>query len=46
VVLEADGHDLRVQFIRVPYDIEAAARAIEASEMPSEYARMLREGRG
>jgi diadenosine tetraphosphatase ApaH/serine/threonine PP2A family protein phosphatase len=33
-VLETDGGDLRVQFIRVPYDIEAAVDAFEASEMP------------
>ncbi len=45
-ILAADGRALRVQFIRVPYDVEAAARAIEASEMPNEYARMLREGIG
>jgi len=46
VVLEADGHDLKVQFIRVPYDIEAAARAIEASDMPDGFAQMLRTGTG
>lgn len=45
-LLEAAGVDLQVRFIRVPYDIERAARAIEASEMPDEYAQMLREGRG
>jgi putative phosphoesterase len=46
VVLEVDGRDLKVQFIRVPYDIEAAALAIEASEMPNEYAQMLWAGKG
>ena len=46
VVLEANGHDLEVGFIRVPYDVEQAAQAIEASEMPDEYAQMLREGKG
>ena len=46
VLLEADGRDLRVEFIRVPYDVERAAKAIEASEMPDEYAQMLREGKG
>jgi predicted phosphodiesterase len=30
VVLEAAGRDLRVEFVRVAYDIEAAAQAIEA----------------
>lgn len=45
-VFEADGRDLRVQFIRVPYDIEAAASAIETSEMPDVFAGMLRVGKG
>ena len=46
VVLEATGNDLRVEFIRVPYDIERAAQAIEVSEMPNEFAQMLRSGSG
>ena len=46
VVLEAQGQELHVEFLRVPYDIEAAAQAIEASEMPHEYAAMLRAGKG
>jgi putative phosphoesterase len=46
VVLEAAGNDLRVEFIRVPYDIERAAQAIEVSEMPNEFAQMLRSGSG
>lgn len=46
VVLEADGRDLNVQFIRVPYEIERTAQAIEASDMPYEYAGMLRSGTG
>ena len=46
VVLEAAGRDLRVEFVRVAYDIEAAAQAIEASAMPHEYAGMLRAGKG
>ncbi|RPI24623.1 MAG: metallophosphoesterase [Chloroflexota bacterium] len=45
-VLEADQRDLKVQFIRVPYDRETAAQAIEASEMPDEFAQMLRTGTG
>lgn len=45
-LVEAAGADLQVRFIRVPYDVERAVRAIEASEMPDEYAQMLREGRG
>jgi putative phosphoesterase len=50
VILEAHERELRVEFVRVPYDIERAARAIEAttspSLMPHEYAQMLREGKG
>jgi putative phosphoesterase len=46
VVLEANGRELEVRFMRVPYDVERAAQAIEASEMPDEYAEMLRTGAG
>ena len=46
VVLDATGNDLGVEFRRVPYDIERAAQAIEASEMPDEFAQMLRTGTG
>jgi diadenosine tetraphosphatase ApaH/serine/threonine PP2A family protein phosphatase len=45
-VLEANGSGLRVEFIRVPYDVERAAKSIEATEMPDEFAQMLREGKG
>ena len=46
VVLEADNSDLVVTFRRVSYDVERAAQAIEATEMPHEYAEMLRTGTG
>jgi diadenosine tetraphosphatase ApaH/serine/threonine PP2A family protein phosphatase len=46
VVLEAKDKNLNVTFRRVPYDIERAAKAIEASNMPHEYAGMLRAGTG
>jgi len=46
VVLQAEGRDFKVDFIRVSYDIERTARAIEASDMPNEYAGMLRTGMG
>lgn len=46
LVLSVQGRDLDAQFIRVPYDVEAAAQAIEASDMPHEYAEMLRLGKG
>lgn len=46
VVLKAHGRELESDFIRVAYDVERAAQAIEASTMPHEYAQMLRTGRG
>ncbi|MBF6614096.1 MAG: hypothetical protein IVW55_13295 [Chloroflexi bacterium] len=50
VVMEAPGKELSVEFVRVSYDVEEAARAIEATSypdlMPHEYAGMLREGKG
>src|SRR5687767_10962062 len=46
LVLEANNKDLTVTFMRVPYDVERAAQAIEASEMPHEYGQMLRTGTG
>jgi len=45
-VLKVDGRELKVDFVRVEYDVEEAARAIEASEMPDEFAGMLRAGKG
>lgn len=46
VILSADGKNLQVEFVRVTYDVEQVASAIEASEMPSEYAGMLRTASG
>ncbi len=50
ITLTADARDLSVDFIRVPYDIERTARAIEATPdiggMPHPYAKMLRDGAG
>lgn len=50
VIMEAEGKELKVEFIRVPYDIERAAAAIEATStpdlMPHQYAQMLRDGKG
>jgi diadenosine tetraphosphatase ApaH/serine/threonine PP2A family protein phosphatase len=46
VVLETVDGKLSVRFRRVPYDVERTAQAIEASEMPNEYAEMLRTGTG
>jgi len=50
VILSAAGRTLNVEFVRVPYDVERAAQAIEATPaeggMPHPYAQMLREGAG
>lgn len=46
IVLESIDSQLKVKFKRVPYDIERTAQAIEASDMPHEYAEMLRSGTG
>jgi predicted phosphodiesterase len=50
VVMTANGRDMKVDFIRVPYEIERTAQAIEvtpeAGGMPHPYAQMLREGAG
>jgi putative phosphoesterase len=37
---------LSVDFRRVPYDVERIASAIEASDLPHEYAEMIRTGKG
>jgi len=41
----ADG-SFKLEIIRVPYDVEAAARAVEQSGLPVEYADMLRRAIG
>lgn len=40
----ADPSSLQVEFIRVDYDVEKAAKAVEESPLPNEYADMLRRG--
>ena len=40
----ADKEAVGVQFIRFEYDVEKAAKAIEESPLPNEYAGMLRKG--
>jgi putative phosphoesterase len=40
------AEDLSVSFRRVQYDVERIASAIEASELPHEYAEMIRRGTG
>ena len=46
VELSVKGGELTVKFYRVGYDVERIAQAIEKSDMPSEYAQMLRDGKG
>ena len=45
-LLETSRNGLIVEFRRVPYNVDAASRAIEASGLPHEFAGQLREGRG
>jgi diadenosine tetraphosphatase ApaH/serine/threonine PP2A family protein phosphatase len=44
VLLSMEGAGTRVEFVRVAYDIEEAARAIRASELPAEFAEVLKSG--
>jgi len=44
--LRANGQGLDVEFIRVAYDVEKTTQAIEAADMPDEFAAMLRSGTG
>lgn len=44
VVLTHQGSAVTVDFRRVPYDVERAATAIEASALPVEFAHYLRSG--
>ena len=45
-LIETSPTGVRHEFHRAEYDIEAAARAIEASDLPHEFANQLREARG
>lgn len=45
-LVETGPDAVNVEFRRVTYGVEAAARAVEASELPSEFADQLREARG
>lgn len=44
VLLEVTPQQTTVEFVRVEYDVEAAARGILASELPHEFADYLRTG--
>jgi predicted phosphodiesterase len=43
-VLTLTGNGVHVEHVRVPYDVEAAARGILASGLPGEFADFLRSG--
>ncbi len=45
-VIRVGEQKICVEFIRVSYDVERAVRAIKSTEMPEEYAEMLRLGKG
>jgi predicted phosphodiesterase len=44
VSLAIDASGARVEFVRVAYDVDEAARAILESELPDEFAEVLRSG--
>ena len=46
MVLQLDGEQLDLDFIRVAYDIEKVVSMIKATDMPDEFAQMLRDGSG
>ena len=44
VLLDVTGSDVGVEFVRVAYDVEEAARGILASTLPDDFAEYLRTG--
>ena len=44
MLLAIDGGGVDVEVARVEYDVEAAARAIVESDLPSDFAEYLRTG--
>jgi predicted phosphodiesterase len=45
VLIDITAGGLATEVVEVPYDYEAAARAIEATDLPHEFAQLLRDGR-
>jgi len=37
--------DIQVRFIKIPYDHESAARAVEKAGLPDEFAAIIRTGK-
>jgi predicted phosphodiesterase len=44
VLLTTEGSGVRIEFVRVAYDVDEAGRAIRESELPAEFADFLRSG--
>jgi len=44
VMLQLGDGDPRIEFVRVDYDVERTASAIEASDLPHDFAHYLRSG--
>ena len=44
VLLSMEGSGPRVEFVRVPYDVDEAADAIRVSDLPAEFADILKSG--
>jgi predicted phosphodiesterase len=44
VLLSVEASGSRVEFVRVPYDVEEAADAIRVSDLPDEFAEVLKTG--
>lgn len=44
ILLELGEGEARVEFVRVPYDVDAAVAALEAAELPAEFGEFLRTG--
>jgi predicted phosphodiesterase len=40
----SDPESLKVEFVRIEYDVEKAAKAVENSPLPNDFAEMLRNG--
>jgi predicted phosphodiesterase len=44
VLLSMEATGARVEFVRVPYDVDESARAIRASDLPDEFTEVLKSG--
>jgi len=44
VLVSIDASDIRTEFVRVAYDVDEAIKAIRNSELPTEFAEVLRSG--